>query len=237
MPIDHKAKPGDCVCTVAIRQGLDPKTVWELQENQKLRERTDVAPDAAPEILNPGDNVHLPDRKTRWESRADSRYHPFKVKTIPLRLRLRFLDQGEPRANLNYTLQIDGKKSDGALDANGLLDEPLPPLAADVRVRLGDTDSGEDYFIKLGHIDPVGRVSGIQQRLHNLGYDPGPIDGIFGPLTRHALTRFQVDQQIPADPGNAAPPGRNIFVAAISTGQSGQPDNPTLTRLAEVHGC
>jgi peptidoglycan hydrolase-like protein with peptidoglycan-binding domain len=38
----------------------------------------------------------------------------------------------------------------------------------------------------------------VQQALHRLGYGPGPVDGIFGPLTRAAIHRFQ--QDIGAEP-------------------------------------
>jgi len=31
----------------------------------------------------------------------------------------------------------------------------------------------------------------IQEALHRLGYYDGPVDGIFGPLTRAAIRRFQ----------------------------------------------
>jgi peptidoglycan hydrolase-like protein with peptidoglycan-binding domain len=31
----------------------------------------------------------------------------------------------------------------------------------------------------------------VQAALRRLGYDPGPVDGIFGPLTRAAIGRFQ----------------------------------------------
>ncbi|HET6238234.1 MAG TPA: peptidoglycan-binding domain-containing protein [Acetobacteraceae bacterium] len=33
----------------------------------------------------------------------------------------------------------------------------------------------------------------VQAALRRLGYDPGPVDGIFGPLTRAAIRRFQQD--------------------------------------------
>jgi len=31
----------------------------------------------------------------------------------------------------------------------------------------------------------------VQTALHRLGYDPGPVDGLFGPTTRAAIRRFQ----------------------------------------------
>lgn len=34
----------------------------------------------------------------------------------------------------------------------------------------------------------------VQQRLHDLGYDPGPVDGMAGPKTRAALGAFQKDR-------------------------------------------
>jgi peptidoglycan hydrolase-like protein with peptidoglycan-binding domain len=33
----------------------------------------------------------------------------------------------------------------------------------------------------------------IQETLHRLGYYQGPVDGIFGPLTRTSIRRFQQD--------------------------------------------
>lgn len=37
-------------------------------------------------------------------------------------------------------------------------------------------------------------VKDVQQRLANAGFDPGPIDGDFGPLTGNALAQFQQDR-------------------------------------------
>lgn len=38
-----------------------------------------------------------------------------------------------------------------------------------------------------------------QNVLKLLGYDPGPIDGEFGPKTRKALQEFQLDEEITPD--------------------------------------
>ena len=47
-------------------------------------------------------------------------------------------------------------------------------------------------------------VEGLQERLVNLGYYKGNKDGIFGPLTHHAVTSFQASQGIGVD-GIAGP--------------------------------
>ncbi len=44
-----------------------------------------------------------------------------------------------------------------------------------------------------------GEVTQIQQRLQELGYDPGEADGIYGARTQNAVTAFQRDQGLDAD--------------------------------------
>lgn len=39
----------------------------------------------------------------------------------------------------------------------------------------------------------------VQQRLEELGYNPGPIDGVFGSQTADAVRQFQQDQGLDAD--------------------------------------
>jgi zinc D-Ala-D-Ala carboxypeptidase len=39
----------------------------------------------------------------------------------------------------------------------------------------------------------------LQQELKNLGYDPGTVDGIFGPRTERAVKNFQADQGLVVD--------------------------------------
>lgn len=36
-----------------------------------------------------------------------------------------------------------------------------------------------------------------QRALRDLGYDPGPIDGVFGPRTRTALAKYQTSERLP----------------------------------------
>ncbi len=51
--------------------------------------------------------------------------------------------------------------------------------------------------LRLGSIGPS--VTQLQLLLRNAGYDPGPIDGIFGSRTQAAVMAFQRDTHIPID--------------------------------------
>ncbi len=42
-------------------------------------------------------------------------------------------------------------------------------------------------------------VAGTQSGLKDLGYYPGPVDGILGPRTRAAIRAFQKDHRLPVD--------------------------------------
>lgn len=51
--------------------------------------------------------------------------------------------------------------------------------------------------LKLGSRGP--EVSDLQRRLRELGYNPGPVDGIFGPRTEAAVRAFQRDSGLLVD--------------------------------------
>lgn len=67
-------------------------------------------------------------------------------------------------------------------------------------------DVGQKLFIPVpaqqptlfrGSRGPAVRV--LQENLITLGYNPGPVDGIFGPLTEAAVKAFQADRKITVD--------------------------------------
>lgn len=83
-----------------------------------------------------------------------------------------------------------------------------PPATGDivlpegVKLRSGDSGSG---------------VEAVQQALAKLGYDPGAIDGDYGPATQAAVVAFQTAEGLSAD-GIVGPDTLNALAAALSTG-------------------
>lgn len=59
-------------------------------------------------------------------------------------------------------------------------------------------------------------VQKVQQILKDLGYQPGPVDGLFGANTRRAIVRYQEDNNLPKtgqiDKATAKALGVEIFI-------------------------
>lgn len=66
-----------------------------------------------------------------------------------------------------------------------------------------------------------GDVSSLQQRLIDLVYAPGPVDGIFGPKTDAAVRKFQRDQKLAVD-GIVGPNTGGVLARATPQGPMGQ---------------
>ncbi len=55
----------------------------------------------------------------------------------------------------------------------------------------------ERPLLAIGSVGP--EVEMLQRILLSIGYNPGPIDGIFGPLTQMAVIQFQMDNGLVPD--------------------------------------
>ena len=83
----------------------------------------------------------------------------------------------------------------GQGDNKGLTGTGKPVDEADVKEKLGDVETGEDEVVEEEDdtTTPTGgneTIKNIQQGLKDLGFDPGPIDGIIGPQTRGAAQSY-----------------------------------------------
>jgi peptidoglycan hydrolase-like protein with peptidoglycan-binding domain/DNA invertase Pin-like site-specific DNA recombinase len=55
------------------------------------------------------------------------------------------------------------------------------------------------YGAGYGKADGAKQVRVVQRTLHRLGWQPGPVDGLYGPRTEAAVTRFQTAAKVAAD--------------------------------------
>lgn len=203
----YAIRPGDCLSSVARRFGFRWETLWELPENAALRSLR-----KNPDILMPGDKLTIPELRGKEHDGSSDQRHEFVAKAARAKLVMRFREDGMPRAGEHYSLCVDGKWCDGTLDADGTLTASIPPDAKSGKVIL---DGAEVIPLNFGTLDPITETSGVQGRLLNLGFSPGPIDGEWGPHTAAALRHFQAAQRLP---------------------RTGQLDDATRDALVAAHG-
>ena len=200
------------MASIAFEHGFLPDTLWNLPQNAKLKSgRTDQR------VLLPGDRVHIPKIRVRYEACQTDEKHIFVKHCVTETLRIVLWDEdGNPRPDLNYVLTIDKKivKSD-VTPANGLIVAAIAPNARSGRLTVNGEEAEEVFLLQLGGMDPISSATGVQGRLNNLGFYCGAVDGIIGPHTRGAISEFQASQ--------------NLTV-------TGEMDDDTRKALARVHG-
>ena len=179
--------------------------VWNLPENADLRARRD------PNILYVGDVIYLPDNETKQESAATGARHNYVVDVEPTYFRLRLLAMELPRRNLRWALTTALDTSTGTTDDDGYLEARIDPQTDTAVLRLYPPDGApQDYQVQMGMLDPIETISGVQQRLTNLGWDPGPVDGVNGPRTKAGVRQFQARYQLTVD-GAAGPQTQRVL--------------------------
>lgn len=211
----HTVRQGECLSRIALRYGFtDWRVVYDHAENAEFRRKR---PD--PNIVYPGDRLFVPDRKPKSEPCATGRLHRFQLSAPKKLLRLAVEDlAGERMANASYVLVVEGATYEGTTDAEGVMEQAVPVDAEGGTLQVGALL----WPLKIGHLNPLDEapdegISGIQARLRNLGYDPGPVDHVLGRRTRAAVRAFQRDN----------PP---LEVDGICGPE-------TRAKLVERHGC
>ena len=189
---NYVVKQGECIESIALAHGYLPDTLWSHPDNAQLkRERKD------PSLLLPGDRVQVPDPRPRQEQAADGQKHRFHRKGLPSKLRVRILRDGEPRQNEPYTLNVDGKLSQGSTDGDGVVAVPVPPNAQQGKLIVGKDEKDQQTFeLRLSGLDPVESITGVQQRLRNLGFLNGEPAAEWTPEALQALLDFQIQHVV-----------------------------------------
>jgi N-acetylmuramoyl-L-alanine amidase len=187
----HRIRQGETIGSLAKKNGHLPETIWDHPANEELKNRRQNQ-----NILLPGDWVFIPDKRPKEESGGTEIRHRFKMKTPSQTLVLQIIpstlpihsNTQKPQRSIPYTLSIGNRTIEGETESEGIIRvEKVPP---DVN-RAILTIMGRSIQILIGHLDPEDEDSGIQGRLHNLGYLRGGMGSIPGPQLQAALRTFQ----------------------------------------------
>jgi hypothetical protein len=181
------------VLSIAVSAGFaDAGPLLDHPENADLPE--------AQTLLEEGTRVFVPEPQTRTYTFATAEVHTVRVQRPKAELRLRIqMHLNQPLRGWNYTLSIGGEDREGTLDDDGCLREPISMRVHEGHLCLEKEEDGTlrtvKFSVHIGALAPNVRVRGVQARLHNLGLDPGRIDGVLGPRSRAALRLLQTSRE------------------------------------------
>jgi N-acetylmuramoyl-L-alanine amidase len=216
MPQEHTVKQGEHIGRIADQYGFHTyQVIWDHPANAELKTKR-----RNPNVLFPGDQVQIPDKEAKRETRPTSQRHRFQIRETELVLRLVAEDVwGKAVADADCELRIEGEVYRLTSDAEGLIQHPVLPSSENGELIINDSKTPwKDQTVKLriGHLHPVEEVTGQVGRLNNLGYYAGGVNTTDERLLQSAIEEFQCDHGLAVD------------------GKCG-PD--TQKKLLEVHGC
>jgi hypothetical protein len=185
----HTVSPGDSIPSLAHDNGHFWETLWNHPANAALKAKR-----KNPNILAPGDEVFIPPIRVQDHSGATDARHSFKRKGIPAKLKMQLFLLGEPRRNEPYTLILDGEMIKGTTDGDGNLEHFIPPNCKGGVIKLNA--GKEEYPVRVGHLNPIDTISGLKQRLNNLGYYCGDESDDETEQFKQAVVQFQGDQKL-----------------------------------------
>lgn len=188
MAENYKVQQGDCIFSIAFEKGFFADTIWSHSNNKELNEaRKD------PNVLMPGDVVHVPDKRLKELNKPTNEVHKFRVKNTPKTFRIQIMRADVPVRDMEYVLAVDGVESTGKTSNEGWIRASILPDAKKAKLSLKE---GQKFELDLGHLNPVDEVSGAQGRLKSMGYYKGSLDGDLDDETKDALKTFQASNDI-----------------------------------------
>jgi N-acetylmuramoyl-L-alanine amidase len=218
----HVIAQGEYLTRLAAERGFDAAEVWNHPANRDLRARR-----PNPDILAPGDVVHLPDAPAPAgapiQAGGTHRYRA-RVPRVTIRLLLQGC-AGEP-----YEIRgLPGAAPrTGTVAGDGELRFEAPTFVREVDILLPQRRTV--IPVRIGHLDPADEASGERARLTHLGHlTPPPSD-----LFRHPIAR-ELDPTAEAAEERLSR-ARARFQEAQGLEPTGEASAATLQALRERHG-
>lgn len=188
----YTAQKNDDMESIAKRFGFgDYKIIYDHPNNAELKRKR-----PKPNLLCAGDKVFIPDIQLGEESCATEQLHHFEVKRPKVKLRLVLKDdKGNPFSDKKYELKVGEKTIEGNTDGSGYFEQEIPPNATSAKLKLFTEDDKLkilSWDLSVGELEPVDTDRGVQERLRNLGFYFGSVDGRVGSKkSKSAVEAFQ----------------------------------------------
>jgi N-acetylmuramoyl-L-alanine amidase len=192
MATDHVVKQGEHIAHIAEKYGFrDFARIWDHPKNAQLKAERDN-----PFVLFPGDQVHIPDKELKVESGATGRRHTFRTPLQRLHLKVLMKDHEDTAiASTPLKLDVEGSVKSLTTDPEGKAEREILKTSENGTLTITDFE----IPLKIGHLDPVDKLSGQKARLNNLGYDAGDVAGPEDMKFKSAVEEFQCDNDLPVD--------------------------------------
>ena len=184
-------RQGDHLARLAFIHGFEAEEVWNHERNAELREMG-----RTPELLAPGDILYLPVKPK--EGLAFSAFTSNRYQARVPRIKVSMVFKDDERTLANEPYEIHGLGTDGSsgppeqrtTDAEGKIELELPVTTREVTVVFPGPNVA--YEVRVGDMDPVAELSGIQKRLENLGFLPRERESAAeGEYVQAAIAAFQ----------------------------------------------
>jgi hypothetical protein len=162
-------------------------------------------------MLREGDQVEIPEGQPLTFRGQTGRTCVFRVQTARRKIFLKFADASGAPASGSFRLEWEGGSCDGEL-SDGKLEAQVPVSVEEVSLTLPD----RQMTLRVGRLDPVDCVSGVQARLRALSFLGGAESGALDGRTHRAIRAFQLRHDLPAT-GHADPATRRKLVEVSGT--------------------
>lgn len=219
----HVVKKGECLALIARKYGFaDPMQIWNDPANRELADKR-----KNPNVLAAGDQLTIPARPAGTGSGSTGETQNFEAKLARKKISFLIQDHDDrPLPNADYVLEVLGARRTGKTDATGKLEEEIPVEAKKATLTIGKFT----WELLIAHLDPVEHVpddpvSGVLQRLRNLGYTVADAVSLESQELRAQLATFQARCGLTIT-GKLDDPTRKALLDQHEKGAQKQPGKP-----------
>jgi hypothetical protein len=194
----YVVRQGDYLTKLAHTMGFNPDSVWAHPKNEALRnKRTD------PDMLQPGDLLYVPDEARERLPIEPGTINAYvaRIPRMPVAVKLQV--GGAPLSKERYRiLGLGPDPIAGATDEDGYLRTEVAVHVREIEVQL--VDRKRTLRVRVGNMDPINELAGLQKRLQHLGFYQATRGGSENfeakdpPAVKAALAAFQSSRKLPA---------------------------------------